>query len=88
MSALFFSQQQDRKTGAQKTYFFNMLRLAAFLQLFLLWQADKAGFMWHNNKKYVSTFQASAQNLDYSYRLSTAILTRRHANKTKKQMSV
>lgn len=60
LSALFFSRQQDRKTRAQKTYFFNMLRLAAFLQLFHFWQADKAGFMWHNNKKCVSTFPASA----------------------------
>lgn len=28
-----------------------MLRLAAFLQPFHFWQADKAGFMWHRKKK-------------------------------------
>lgn len=47
-----------------------MLRLAAFLQLFHFWQADKAGFMWHR-KKAVCTFAASAQKCSRQTRALT-----------------
>lgn len=56
----FSHSSRTEKPELRKHTFFNMLRLAAFLQLFHFWQADKAGFMWHNNKKCVSTFPASA----------------------------
>lgn len=66
---------------------FNMLRLAAFLQLFHFWQADKAGFMWHR-KKMVCTLAASAQKCGRQTRALTDWVCKKKKSLVKDRISI